>query len=109
MKELVYNVFYEDINHDQIRTMNIFEGEDLNISAVKRLAEAVGHKATFFEALRCLLLYRYGNRCECEVVITGWPNGNTNRKVDIYEQVMLNWPLICDYVWREINEDICSE
>ena len=50
-------------------------------------------------------MYYFWARCEYEVVISGWPpaHGDVDRKVDIYEQLMLNWYAFVDYVWEHVK------
>jgi hypothetical protein len=109
MRELEFRVFYEDVNSKQIKTKNVFSGEEFSIKELRKLARSCGNKDEFSGRLQQKLSYRYWGRCEHEVVITGWPDGNTNRKVGIFEQIMLNWPIIFNYIWSTVNEDICSE
>ena len=109
MKELVYNVYHYNVNKDTIEPFNIFQSTDLSFCALKRLRKACVDKRTFLVSLKAQLRYIYSGRCEHEVVISGWPSGNTTNKVSVYDQIMLNWSLISDYVWRELNEDICCE
>ena len=71
----------------------------------------------FIEQLRRELFYYYSTKCEWEIVIDHWPPSEDKTrlkpaKIDVYDQVLLNWDLFCDYVWshrailrrREVEE-----
>jgi hypothetical protein len=41
--------------------------------------------------LRRKCMYYFWSKCEYEVIVTGWPDTNTERKIDIYDQLDANW------------------
>ena len=41
--------------------------------------------------LRRKCQYYFWAKCEYEVIVTGWPDTKTERKIDIYEQLDANW------------------
>lgn len=43
--------------------------------------------------LRHKCMYYFWSKCEYEVMVTGWPDTNTERKIDIYQQLDANWEL----------------
>lgn len=81
-------------------------------------------KSIFAEDVKKALFYRYWGRAEYEVVITTWPpivdkeeikrlweeekdhayrssvNLHYGNKIDIYDQVMLNFNIFIDYLWE---------
>ena len=98
----------------------------LNDKWVKEYKEKV-----FAEELKNAIQYQYWARCEYEVVITSWPPYLTMEemdrlnkeevregryrvcpemeiaeKIDIYDQVRLNWDVFVDYVWN--NYMVCG-
>lgn len=51
------------------------------------------HPKTFEEFKQFVIdksMYRYWARCEYEIIISDWPNKKTQRKIDIYYQIMMN-------------------
>lgn len=46
-------------------------------------------------------MYHFWSRCEYEVIIREWCGREAERKVDIYEQLMLNWDRFIDYCWSQ--------
>ena len=91
----------------------------------------LNYKNTIFnEEVRRSLLYYYWSKCEWEVIITSWPpyvekeeidrlnkeiadnpnhyretvNLNVEEKIDVYSQVMANWDIFINYVWRNLDK-----
>lgn len=56
----------------------------------------------FKEKLRKELMYWFWSKCEYEVVISPWVGRNKEEaevKIDIHDQVMLNFDRFVDYCW----------
>lgn len=101
MAKLVWNVYIENINKRQIEIYNIFE----HAGFYKSLIEIVNNytdKDDFIEQLKHILLYYYWSKCEWEIIISDWPPSDrfNDKKVDVYEQVSLNWDVFTEYVWN---------
>ena len=46
-------------------------------------------------------MYYYWAKCEWEVIVSDWPtSGKVEAKIDVYNQVMLNWDKFADYTWK---------
>ena len=58
-----------------------------------------------FEAVHGSLFYYYRSKCEWEVIVSSWPPSDRvpERKVDVYDQVMLNWDVFIGYVWEQAH------
>lgn len=103
-----WNVYQQDFNIRKIIIFNIFENSRFE-EEVKNLLEVSNiDKDTFSKKLNSILFYYYASRCEYEIGITSWPpcaiDKETNEpkiyeKVDIYQQVKLNWDAFVDYIW----------
>ena len=134
--ELEWNVYIEDWNTRNIELFNIFRHFSFNKS-VKKIMEIKGwERDEFAEKIRGNLQYFFWSKCEYEVVVTSWPpyikRGEYDRieeemmnrtcenidsfinirpcvtkKVDVYDQVMLNFDIFIDYLWSkrgDVNE-----
>lgn len=56
----------------------------------------------FKEKLRKELMYWFWSKCEYEIVISPWVGRNKEEaevKIDIHDQVMLNFNRFVDYCW----------
>lgn len=96
-----WNVYYHDTNKGTIDVINVFEHLGVerfvrNLCKDKKLT-----REAFAEELRHELMYHFWSRCEYEVLIKEWCGREAERKVDIYEQLMLNWDRFIDYCWSQ--------
>jgi hypothetical protein len=45
-------------------------------------------------------MYYFWSKAEWEIIISSWPNrDNDELKIDVFDQVMLNWEAFVDYCW----------
>lgn len=103
---LTWNVYVGDFNRGKIVVHNIFDHysvmEDLR-KAVKKYSK---DRKIFAEEVRKSLMYYYWSKCEWEVVIDHWPprKDKDGIKVDVYDQIRLNWEPFLDYLWNHKEE-----
>lgn len=95
-----YNVFYHDPNKKQITTFNIFRHGGFREDIYEHL-RTYDDKTEFAEKVERSLLYYFWCKSEYEILIRAWcgGNGDEEKKIDIYSQVMLNFDKFVDYVW----------
>ena len=113
---LEWYVYREDINNRVIVKFNVFNHwrfmEELKKAARKYRNR---ERDLFEERLRHILMYYYWSKCEWEIILSDWPPSPTfnDLKVDVFDQIMLNWRPFCDYVWAHKAElrrkDVDSE
>ena len=99
--KLNWNVYYHHFNEGRIETFNIFDHWKFNDDVYSDLLK-MSSKAEFAKALRSHLFYYFCSKCEWEVLISPWV-GNKNKgeiKVDVYDQVMMNFDIFLEYVWN---------
>lgn len=50
-------------------------------------------------------MYYFWSKCEWEIILSDFPPSKKfqEKKVDVYEQVMLNWDIFINYVWNQYN------
>lgn len=53
--------------------------------------------------LRHKCMYYFWGKCEYEVIVTGWPDTNTEKKIDIYQQLEANWEIFKNLVFEVIG------
>lgn len=102
---LEWNVFWEDPNKRKIVVRDIFQHAGFWNSCLVIKKKYSNDKETFGEKLRWALQGYFWCRCEYELVMSDWPpsEGFDGRKVDIFEQIDINWDRFLDYVWN--NKD----
>lgn len=100
--ELTWNVYVGNSNRRTIEEYNIFT-HDYFLDGLKKIARSYKdtQREEFCEHMRKELLYYFWSRTQWEVIIDHWPHKDNyyDKKVDVYEQVRLNWEPFCDYVW----------
>lgn len=108
-----WKVFVENFNAQKIEPYNIFEHGGFYKDCHQYLSEAVKKKKDLSgkeleEKIRRSLQYYFWSKCEWEIILSPWPF--TERvpqiKIDVYDQVMLNWEAFYSYLLAHIGEFI---
>ena len=119
---LLWYVYRHNINKDQIYKYNIFDHGRFSEEVYELLNKHEMTYEDFSEKLRCSLMYYFWCKTEYEIVITSFPpyidkkefdrisseefrvlsdvRLRCGEKIDIYEQVRMNWGVFVDYVWN---------
>ena len=97
-----WNVFYHNWNKQQIDTFNVFDHGRFRKEVLEFLNK-YENRDEFAEQMRRSLFYYFCSKCEWEVLITPWVANETDKseKVDVYQQIMMNWDRFIDYVWSQ--------
>lgn len=111
-QDLVLNwyVYRENYNTKEIEIFNIFEHTRFKNEVINLLNDKLT-KEKFKEKIYFLLFGYYALKCEYEVVITSFPYQIKNNeltienKIDICQQVMLNFEQFINYLWSMRNEN----
>lgn len=118
---LTWYVYRYDINHRQIYRYNIFDHGRFKEETYDLLEKRNITYEEFSEKLRCSIMYYFWSKAEHEIVITSFPpyidkkefdrlaskdfkissdvRLRCGEKIDIYEQVRMNWNVFLDYIW----------
>lgn len=103
---LEWNVYVGDFNTQRIKTYNIFNHAAFRdyCKCAVRMAKSPDE---FEDMIRHDLMYHFWSKCEWEVIMSGWPPSKRfhDKKIDVYNQVRLNWGAFIDYLWNH-REDI---
>ena len=96
---LVYN---EDFNTRCIREFDIFNHHSFRQDCIKNAKKNKDDMEAFVENLRRDLMYYFWSKCEWEIILDGWPHRDDfrDKKIDVYDQVALNWDVFIDYLWE---------
>ena len=93
-------VYYYDVNRKKINTYNIFEHSSFK-KEFSVLLKCDLTKEVFADQLRHILMYYFWSKCEWETVLKPWVGDmNIGRKIDVYNQVMLNWDKFVEYAYN---------
>ena len=121
LETLTWNVFVNDFNKQEIVAFDVFHHHSFAEEVAKLKAEIVD-RDSFSERLKRITMYYFWSKCEYETVITSWPpyidkdelrrlNSEDDhvrytarlavgKKVDVYQQLYLNWDRFVDYVFN---------
>ena len=99
--KLEWYVYYHNINSQRIETYNIFDHRTFN-KYVNQHLEECQTKEEFDNALESELRYYFWCKAEWEIIVSPWCGDRDTKevKIDVYDQVMLNFDLFVDYVWK---------
>lgn len=105
MREMHWRVFVENFNDKRIEEYDIFDHYSFAEDVRKAYRKHRNDFDAFAERVRGLLFYYYCSQCEWEIVVSSWLTSGRvpERKVDVYEQVMLNWDVFIEYVWNQAH------
>ena len=97
-----WNVYYHDFNNQKIVTYNIFNHGSFSkeLSQIK-----ASNKSEFSNELQRIIKYYFWSKCEWEIIICPWVGKADDIKIDVYDQLKLNWDKFVDYVWSEVKKN----
>lgn len=93
-----FNVIIYDFNKDD------YVPYDVIPYLVDRYKECISKPKTFKDFKNFIIAeakYQWWSRCEYEIILVNWPSHKTDKKVDIFWQIMLNIDLITEIVMNE--------
>lgn len=111
-KHIPFNVIWQDFNAREFEAYDIMpyflrEWEHIKKSAKPYSEDQWRGRPQTVEELKQWFIskshYMYWGRCEYEVILAGWPNTDTKKKIDIHWQIMLNIDTIIDIFIKNIN------
>ena len=92
-------VYRYNINTRLIEKFNIFHHSGFMDDIKKMLNEKLDYEE-FKKKLESSLFYYYAFKAEWEVIIRPWVgHKDVESKIDVYQQVKLNWNNFAQYVW----------
>jgi hypothetical protein len=91
-------VYYHDFNAQKIIKWNIFNHSSFREEA-KNLLNDNSVKTEFSEKLRKSLMYYFWSKCEYEIILSPWTGRADDIKIDVYDQIMMNFNSFVDYCW----------
>ena len=105
MRDMHWFVYAEDFNGRRIDEYDVFDHSGFAEDVKKAYRKHRTDFDAFSEAVHGSLFYYFRSKCEWEVIVSSWPPTDRvpERKVDVYEQVMLNWDVFVRYVWHQAH------
>jgi len=100
MEKLEWNVYYEDINNKKIDIFNVFHHWSFLEDCKKNAKQNGENYNAFIHQLKRDAMYYFWSKCEWEIVVTGFPIDKTKKKLDVYDQVIANFDIFAEYIWK---------
>jgi hypothetical protein len=106
MKNLIWKVYIENFNAKRIEQYNVFDHFKFSEEVKVAYKEHKDDFDAFSVSVQRSLMYYFWSKCEWEIILSHWPPRKDAReeKIDVYDQVRLNWDHFCDYVWSRRDE-----
>lgn len=94
--------YYYDSNARRVEHFNIFKHSGFKLACREAFKRYKDHKELFLADVRGWLMYYFWSKCEWEIVISHFPEWPEypDKKIDVYDQVMMNWDIFADYIWE---------
>lgn len=66
---------------------------------VNKLLQENLSKDEFADGLKKYLMYYMWSKCQYEIILSPWTGQEDDIKIDVYDQIMMNFDRFVDYVW----------
>lgn len=96
-------VYRHDTNKGVIYEYNALQ--PIIIEEIRERMEITTTLSDFKELLEKVLRYYYWSKCEHEIIIKEWTGKPSEVKIDVFDQLKLNWEVFCLYVWNSLIEE----
>ena len=96
-----YNVWIWSFNADSLESYDVVPTFLMELKKLKPKYRPKS-KEDLDEVLESDARYYFWSKCEYEMIIHGWPVRKNDQKVDVYQQLKLNWPIFLDFFWEQV-------
>lgn len=102
--KMVWNVFLYDERRDSRYTpekFNIFQNCSFKKAVEELFSIPEQTREQITSEIRRLAMWQFWSRCQYEFILLSWPprDGEQGYKMDVFEQLEMNWERFIDYVW----------
>lgn len=106
-------VYRHDTNKGKIIKYNVVNTGVINhlIEMLNQIKKEKGHwnYDDFTAAAMQIYRYYYWGKCEHEIIIKEWVGREAEEKVDVFDQLMLNWDIFVDHLYDYVIELMSSK
>ena len=99
--EPVWHVYMEDFNEHKIKVFNVFRHYTFYNELAKLIKKWRKDKdtAALEKEVKGWVMYCFWSKCEYEILLSSWIRKDiVKMKIDIYDQLMLNWDSFFKYI-----------
>lgn len=96
-----WNVWMWNFAHDKLEVYDVMPRfiDEFKSLKKKNIPDTIGKLSDW---LNSEATYMFWSKCEYEMIIHGWPVRKNDEKIDIYEQLQLNWDVFVDYFYANV-------
>lgn len=96
-----WNVYYYDINHENVEKYNIFDHGSFKKDFDKLISESNITKEEFANKLDIMLRYYFWSKVQWETFLKTWlGDSKVEKKINVYDQIRLNWDKFLEYTYN---------
>ena len=103
-----WNVWIWDFNHDKLEQYDVVPMLLRELKSLRKKDFPMDKKSMNKE-LKSWERYHFWSKCEYEMIVHGWPEQKNDEKVDVYNQLMLNWDTFSDVFWKNVWRPIVDK
>lgn len=96
-----WNVWIWDFNHDSLEVYDVMPRFIAAFKSLKKkdIPDTIEKLSDW---LNSEAHYMFWSKCEYEMIIHGWPERKNDSKVDVYDQLKMNWDAFVEYFYNNI-------
>ena len=103
-----WNVWIWDFNHDRLEQYDVVPMLLRELKSLRK-EDFPMDKKSMNEELKSWARYHFWAKCEYEMIVHGWPVRKNDEKVDVYNQLMLNWDTFSEVFWKNVWKPIVDK
>lgn len=103
-----WNVWIWDFNHDKLEQYDVVPMLLTELKSLRKEYFPMDKKSMNNE-LKSWARYHFWAKCEYEMIVQSWPKKNNEEKVDVYNQLMLNWDTFSEAFWKNVWKPIVDK
>lgn len=105
MRDMHWYVYTGNFNGQRIEKYDIFQHASFEKGVKEAYKRFKNDFDAFAEEVKRDLMYYFWSKCEWEIILSGWPATDRfkEEKIDVYDQVMLNWDVFIKYIWEQAH------
>ena len=101
-KHIPFNVINFECNSRKFESYDVMPYLIDCYNKVKRKKECPKTFDEFKQFVESKSMYMYWSRCEYEIILVDWPCGQTQHKIDIHYQIMMNIDIVTDILMKNV-------
>jgi hypothetical protein len=95
-----FNVIVQDFNNKEFVSYDIFPYLTQQYKVSRKRPKSYDEFKEFIESES---MRQWWSRCEYEIILCGWPNTDTSKKIDVRWQIMKNIDIITELFMKHIK------